>query len=232
MGTHTDLEKATVLDFVQQVKNQKKYRFIWSLSTGMQSLVQDLGCESDETLYLSKYLPQFTLLGHPKVKMFVTHGGLLSLIDTVKRRKPAVCIPHVGDQHRNCGKMTLWNISLHVSTFNYLSIMDAVDKIHEDYDTFVRGTELLAADFEKYEDFQLLEDFVTEIASRKKISFIQEFQFQMNSDKIIRIWYLLKVLSAVAILILVYLLVAFIRFLRRRYVIAIVKSRKEKSKQQ
>ena len=97
MGTHTQLEKSTVLDFMQQVKYQKKYRFIWALSVGMQSLVQDLGCESDETLYLSKYLPQFTLLGHPKVKVFVTHGGLLSLIDMVKRRKPAVCIPHFWD---------------------------------------------------------------------------------------------------------------------------------------
>ena len=74
MGTHTQLEKLTVLDFVQQVKYQTKYRYIWALSVGMQSLVQDLGFESDDTPYLSKYLPQYTLLGHPKVKVLVTHG--------------------------------------------------------------------------------------------------------------------------------------------------------------
>ena len=200
MGTHAQLEKATVFDFVKQVKYQKKYRFIWALSVGMQKLVQDLGFESDDTLYLSKYLPQYTLLGHPKVKVFVTHGGLLSLIDTVKRRKPAVCIPVFGDQHLNCQKMDSWTIARQLTTFNYADIIRAVETILENYESFVDGAGMLANDFEKYEDLQLLENFLAKIASRKRVSIVKELQFQMDSDEMIRVWFLLKLFSVVAVL--------------------------------
>ena len=216
MGTHTQLERATVLDFVQQVKSQKKYRFIWALSVGMQSLVQDLGLESDDALYFSKYLPQYTLLGHPKVKVFVTHGGLLSLIDTVKRRKPAVCIPFFGDQHLNCHKVDLWSIARQLTTFKYADIIIAVDTILENYESFVDGTDILANDFENYEDLQLLENFLAKIASRKRVSIVKELQFQMDSDEMIRVWFLLKLFSVVAVLAFVYLIIRLLRCLRFR----------------
>ena len=40
---------------------------------------------------LHKWLPQQDVLGHPNVKLFVTHGGQSSFQETVCHQKPAVC---------------------------------------------------------------------------------------------------------------------------------------------
>jgi len=38
---------------------------------------------------------------HPNVRLFITHGGLHSLEETVYHAKPVVAIPFFGDQHLN-----------------------------------------------------------------------------------------------------------------------------------
>ena len=39
---------------------------------------------------LSKWLPQQDVLGHPKLKFFITHGGQSSTQETLCHQKPAV----------------------------------------------------------------------------------------------------------------------------------------------
>ena len=38
---------------------------------------------------------------HPNVRLFITHGGLHSLEETVYYAKPVVAVPFFGDQHLN-----------------------------------------------------------------------------------------------------------------------------------
>ena len=45
-----------------------------------------------------KWLPQDDILAHKNVKLFVTHGGLLSCTESILRGKPVVGIPIFGDQ--------------------------------------------------------------------------------------------------------------------------------------
>ena len=118
LGTIFNLDESNLIDFVDKARRQKDYRFIWSASKKMQRTIASLELESDETLYFSKFLPQFTLLGHPKVKMSVTHGGLGSIIDLVKRRKPAICTPQLFDQPYNCEKMESFGV-VETITFSY-----------------------------------------------------------------------------------------------------------------
>lgn len=48
-----------------------------------------------------KWAPQNEILAHPNVKAFVTHGGLLSTIETIYHGKPTIGIPVFSDQKFN-----------------------------------------------------------------------------------------------------------------------------------
>lgn len=53
--------------------------------------------------YTSKYL--FLITAHPKVRVFITQGGLQSFQETVHYGVPTVGIPWFGDQECNVAKM-------------------------------------------------------------------------------------------------------------------------------
>lgn len=57
--------------------------------------------EIPENVKIVKWLPQQDILAHPNVKLFITHGGLLSTIETVYHGVPIIAIPVYGDQMAN-----------------------------------------------------------------------------------------------------------------------------------
>ncbi|KAH8343684.1 hypothetical protein KR059_004433 [Drosophila kikkawai] len=54
-----------------------------------------------ENVFISKWFPQPDLLAHPNVKLFITHGGLLSTIESIYFGKPVLGLPVFYDQHLN-----------------------------------------------------------------------------------------------------------------------------------
>ncbi|GMS85971.1 hypothetical protein PENTCL1PPCAC_8146, partial [Pristionchus entomophagus] len=56
-----------------------------------------------ENLVLSKWMPQNDLLNDSNVAAFITHAGMGSVMETVRRGVPALLIPIFADQHRNAG---------------------------------------------------------------------------------------------------------------------------------
>ncbi|XP_022181877.1 UDP-glucuronosyltransferase 2C1-like isoform X2 [Myzus persicae] len=54
-----------------------------------------------QNVMTGSWFPQSDILAHPKVRLFITHGGLHSLEETVYHAKPVVAIPCFGDQHLN-----------------------------------------------------------------------------------------------------------------------------------
>nr|CAH7731538.1 unnamed protein product [Callosobruchus chinensis] len=53
---------------------------------------------------LAKWLPQQDLLAHPNVKLFVTHGGLLSTLETIYHGVPVLALPIFADQKLNAAR--------------------------------------------------------------------------------------------------------------------------------
>ncbi|XP_021940882.1 UDP-glucuronosyltransferase 2B15-like isoform X1 [Zootermopsis nevadensis] len=57
--------------------------------------------EHPKNIKIAKWLPQADVLGHPNVKVFITHGGLMGTMEAVFNGVPMVAIPLFGDQFHN-----------------------------------------------------------------------------------------------------------------------------------
>ncbi|XP_017005908.2 UDP-glycosyltransferase UGT5 [Drosophila takahashii] len=57
-------------------------------------------------VFISKWFPQPDILAHPKVKLFITHGGLLSTIESIHHGKPVLGLPFFYDQFLNVKRAT------------------------------------------------------------------------------------------------------------------------------
>ncbi|KAA0188661.1 hypothetical protein HAZT_HAZT010998 [Hyalella azteca] len=55
---------------------------------------------------LAKWLPQQDILGHPGVRLFISHGGLFSTFETTYHAVPMLGIPLFADQATNMHKST------------------------------------------------------------------------------------------------------------------------------
>lgn len=75
------------------VFSKLKQRVIWKWEVDM--------LDAPPNVLISSWLPQPDLLGHPKVKLFITHGGAGSYQETICHKTPVVGIPIALDQFVN-----------------------------------------------------------------------------------------------------------------------------------
>ncbi|EDV42995.2 uncharacterized protein Dana_GF18259 [Drosophila ananassae] len=88
-----DLPTETLEMFVETFKSLPQ-RVIWKFEDEpFENLTQNI--------YMANFLPQQTILAHPNVKMFICHGGMLSVIEAVYYGKPLLGFPIYYDQFRN-----------------------------------------------------------------------------------------------------------------------------------
>lgn len=74
------------------------YRVLWKYEASINQ--NDL----PPNVKISRWLPQQDLLGHKKLRAFITHGGLLSMFETVYHGAPAVVMPVFCDHDSNSEK--------------------------------------------------------------------------------------------------------------------------------
>merc|ERR1719153_221947 len=80
--------------FLEVFSQLEEYTIIWKWD---EEEVEGL----PSNVVLSKWLPQQDLLAHPNLRVFVTHGGLLSLQEALYHKTPLVGIPLGNDQKPN-----------------------------------------------------------------------------------------------------------------------------------
>ena len=85
---------------------------------------------------LQSWVPQQDLLAHPHLKVFVTHGGLLSLQETVYHATPIVGIPLGNDQKPNMMRAERrgYAVMLDWPTLNTRDLLAAINKAASDPD--------------------------------------------------------------------------------------------------
>ncbi|XP_068086153.1 UDP-glycosyltransferase UGT5 [Anabrus simplex] len=72
-------------------------------------------------LMIRKWFPQSDILAHPNVKLFITHGGLLSTMETVYYGVPILGISIFGDQQLNMRRAELSGYGIRIDFSNLTS---------------------------------------------------------------------------------------------------------------
>ncbi|MCI4379462.1 hypothetical protein PGIGA_G00228630 [Pangasianodon gigas] len=80
---------------------------------------------------LRDWLPQNDLLGHPKTKVFVSHGGTNGILEAIYHSTPIVGLPLVFDQHDNLSRMKYKGVAqvIDIATLNQKVFLEAIQEV-------------------------------------------------------------------------------------------------------
>uniref|UniRef100_A0A182MCJ8 UDP-glucuronosyltransferase n=1 Tax=Anopheles culicifacies TaxID=139723 RepID=A0A182MCJ8_9DIPT len=83
---------------------------------------------------IKSWMPQSDILAHPKVKLFITHGGLLGSTEGLHHGVPMVGIPIYGDQELNLARAERagYGVKLDYDTLSEETITAAIRKVLND----------------------------------------------------------------------------------------------------
>ncbi|XP_054084659.1 UDP-glucosyltransferase 2-like [Zeugodacus cucurbitae] len=100
-----------------------------------------------KNVYINKWFPQPDILAHPKVKLFITHGGMHSLIEAVHHGKPIVGMPVFYDQNLNVEKAVSkgFGVALNFRNFTSAQLRDAILEVLENPKYSERAQEISAS---------------------------------------------------------------------------------------
>lgn len=83
-------------DILSSLKSFKKMRLLIKSDINL-----TIPSHIENDVIINDWYPQEAILAHSNVKLFITHGGLLSIMESVYFGKPLVGIPVFSDQHLN-----------------------------------------------------------------------------------------------------------------------------------
>uniref|UniRef100_A0A1B6DDM3 UDP-glucuronosyltransferase n=1 Tax=Clastoptera arizonana TaxID=38151 RepID=A0A1B6DDM3_9HEMI len=112
-----------------RVFSELPFQILWKWEADPEN-IDDL----PKNVLLGKWLPQQDLLGHPKIKAFVSHGGLLSLYESAYHAVPVVAMPVFFDHECNAHKAEKdgYALKLHLKGITYEKFLGAIMTVIDD----------------------------------------------------------------------------------------------------
>lgn len=94
----------------------------------------DLKERQPHNVVIGPWMPQQEILAHKNLKAFITHGGLLSLMEAVHYAKPVIGIPIFNDHKYNMARAESqgYGIKLDYDNLTEDVLLEAIDKIFND----------------------------------------------------------------------------------------------------
>ncbi|XP_017142585.1 UDP-glucuronosyltransferase 1-9 [Drosophila miranda] len=99
-------------------------------------------------LYVRPWHPQREILNHPNVKLYITQGGLLSIIEASYYAVPTLCIPIYYDQFKNADRLERLGMAKTLDIYA-LDLEEVVETIHEllNNDSYAKNAKELSIRF-------------------------------------------------------------------------------------
>ena len=98
-GTTLSSHLPGFVEKIAEALGKLPYHVLWKQ---VGNLPEDMG----SNIKIISWFPQNDVLGHPSTKVFVTHGGLNSVLESVYHAVPMVVLPFFGDQHEQASLVT------------------------------------------------------------------------------------------------------------------------------
>ncbi|KPI98795.1 UDP-glucuronosyltransferase 2B15 [Papilio xuthus] len=97
----------TMRDSLLKIFSELKQTIIWKFEADLPNVPSNV--------HLVKWAPQASILSHPNLKLFITHGGQLSTTEAIHFGVPVVGIPVMADQHVNMRSVEIKGFGLVVT---------------------------------------------------------------------------------------------------------------------
>ncbi|XP_065170771.1 UDP-glycosyltransferase UGT5-like [Atheta coriaria] len=113
LGTNVktkDLSSKMLQTFMDAL-SQLPYKVLWKFDA-------DTLPGKPENVKITKWAPQQDILRHPKVKLFITQGGIQSIEEALYSYMPLVVLPFFGDQEPNAVKVKAKGMGLTLDPYN------------------------------------------------------------------------------------------------------------------
>ncbi|KAH8277483.1 hypothetical protein KR026_011518 [Drosophila bipectinata] len=184
-----------------------KYRVLWKYEN-------DSLADKPDNVYISNWFPQDDILAHHKVVAFITHGGLLSTMESIYHGKPVVGIPFFGDQFMNMARAEKlgYGITVNYAQLNAPSFRSAIERVIMDL-TYLERVKALSNQFRDQKETPLERAvyWVEHVTRQKGAGYLRSASQDLSFVEYHNLDVLALFLPVISLLIvLMYLLVQFI----------------------
>lgn len=105
-----DLSEDILNKFIEAFRDLSEYQILWKFES------DKLNGRVSSNVMIRSWLPQNDLLADKRVKVFISHAGMLSTHEAIYHGVPVLAVPLLSDQHRVSGRVLIMTSVYIVST--------------------------------------------------------------------------------------------------------------------